>query len=99
MATNILPSLSVGNSNPFQGFTAAKKTTSVAEAGKVHLSSTTNSKGRSGGRGQGLGHAGNGDGRGRMHDDSEGNARDKGQKRSLNRHIDPARLVSNIIWH
>lgn len=97
MATNVLPSLSVGNSTPFQGFTAAKKTTSVAETGKVHLSSTLNSKGRpGGGHSQGLGHARKGEGRAGTHDGSEVSAREKGQKRSTIRHIDPARLVSSI---
>ena len=85
MATNVLPPLSIGNITTFQGFT-------TTEAAKVHSPPSSLSKGRSGARAHRVG--GKGEGRGGRHGSGEVDAlKEKGQKKSLLRDIDPARFV------
>ena len=85
MATNVLPPLSIGNITTFQGFT-------TTEAAKVQSPPSSLSKGRSGARAHRVG--GKGEGRGGRHGSGEVDAlKEKGQKKSLLRDIDPARFV------
>lgn len=85
MATNVLPPLSIGNITTFQGIT-------TTEAAKVHSPPSSLSKGRSGARAHRVG--GKGEGRGGRHGSGEVDAlKEKGQKKSLLRDIDPARFV------
>ena len=85
MATNVLPPLSIGNITTFQGFT-------TTEAAKVHSPPSSLSKGRSGAHAHRLG--GKGEGRGGRRGSGEVDAlKEKGQKKSLLRDIDPARFV------
>ena len=87
MATNVLPPLSIGNTTTFQGFTAAATT----EKARVHSPSSSLSKGRSGTRVHRVG--GKGEGRGGRYGSGEVTAKERGQKKSLIRDIDPARFV------